>query len=200
MAAEVRVMAMGRRRAGQGELFTATADLARSSGHPFYRRLNQLLGEAGFARASRHGPWLLFGRRPRPARCRRYRPNARVTRRGRDDLSTAPSFSSSALTRNGGSFGLPRSFVMNAMERFVPASLRSATSTASLRNLSDSSHLRHTATLSTPKLPDGSTTSENDNPPFSASSFSTAYSRSLSMSKSSRLPRSSTAMRDCRPT
>lgn len=43
-------MAMGRRRARQGELFTSTAELARSPGHPFYRRLNQLLGEAGFDR------------------------------------------------------------------------------------------------------------------------------------------------------
>jgi transposase len=43
-------MAMGRQRARQGELFTATADLARSPGHPFYRRLNQLLNEAGFDR------------------------------------------------------------------------------------------------------------------------------------------------------
>lgn len=43
-------MGMGRRRARQGELFTSTSDLARSPGHPFYRRLNQLLGEAGFDR------------------------------------------------------------------------------------------------------------------------------------------------------
>ena len=43
-------MAMGRRRARQESLFTSTADLARSPGHPFYRRLNQLLGEAGFDR------------------------------------------------------------------------------------------------------------------------------------------------------
>ena len=41
---------MGRKRARQGELFTSTADLARSPGHPFYRRLNQLLGEAEFDR------------------------------------------------------------------------------------------------------------------------------------------------------
>lgn len=43
-------MAMGRKRARQESLFTSTADLARSPGHPFYRRLNQLLGEAGFDR------------------------------------------------------------------------------------------------------------------------------------------------------
>ena len=43
-------MAMGRKRVRQEELFTATANLARSPGHPFYRRLNQLLGEAGFDR------------------------------------------------------------------------------------------------------------------------------------------------------
>jgi hypothetical protein len=41
---------MGRKRVRQGELFTATADLARSPGQPFYLRLNQLLGEAEFDR------------------------------------------------------------------------------------------------------------------------------------------------------
>ena len=43
-------MAMGRKRVRQVELFTSTADLARSPGHPFYRRLNRLLGEAEFDR------------------------------------------------------------------------------------------------------------------------------------------------------
>jgi len=49
-AREVRAMGMGRRRARQESLFTSTADLARSPGHLVYRRLNQLLGEAGFDR------------------------------------------------------------------------------------------------------------------------------------------------------
>jgi transposase len=44
-------MAMGRRKVErQEELFVATAELARSPGHPFYRKLNELLAEAGFDR------------------------------------------------------------------------------------------------------------------------------------------------------
>jgi transposase len=44
-------MAMGRRkRERQEELFVATAELAKSPGHPFYRKLNELLAEAGFDR------------------------------------------------------------------------------------------------------------------------------------------------------
>ena len=43
-------MGMGRKRDRQGELFMATADLARSPGHPFYVRLNKLLNEAEFDR------------------------------------------------------------------------------------------------------------------------------------------------------
>lgn len=43
-------MGMGRRRNRQVELFTATSELARSPGHPFYLRLNRLLNEAGFDR------------------------------------------------------------------------------------------------------------------------------------------------------
>lgn len=53
-------MAMGRRkRERQEELFVATAELAKSPGHPFYRKLNELLDEAGFDR------WV-------ERRCRRY--------------------------------------------------------------------------------------------------------------------------------
>ncbi len=41
-------MAMGKRRQRQEALFISAADLPRSAGHPFYRRLNQLLAEARF--------------------------------------------------------------------------------------------------------------------------------------------------------
>ena len=42
-------MAMGRhKRERQGELWIATHDVPQSRGHPFYQKLNQLLGEAGF--------------------------------------------------------------------------------------------------------------------------------------------------------
>ncbi|MHC4179477.1 MAG: transposase, partial [Planctomycetota bacterium] len=42
-------MAMGRRkRERQGELWIATQDVPQSTGHPFYQKLNRLLGEAGF--------------------------------------------------------------------------------------------------------------------------------------------------------
>jgi transposase len=42
-------MALGRRPSDhQGELFVTSADLPRSAGHPFYDRLNRLLGEHGF--------------------------------------------------------------------------------------------------------------------------------------------------------
>lgn len=43
-------MSMGRRQRRQEPLFVATADLARSAGHPFYRKLNELLAEAEFDR------------------------------------------------------------------------------------------------------------------------------------------------------
>lgn len=44
-------MAVGRRSSEhQGELFMTSADLPRSAGHPFYDRLNRLLGEHGFDR------------------------------------------------------------------------------------------------------------------------------------------------------
>jgi transposase len=53
-------MAMGKRKEQRQEgLFVATNGLAKSPGHPFYRRLNQLLAEAGFDR------WI-------EARCRAY--------------------------------------------------------------------------------------------------------------------------------
>src|SRR3954468_10551791 len=43
------VMAMGkRRRETQQSLFIATDRLPRAAGHPFYEKLNELLGEAGF--------------------------------------------------------------------------------------------------------------------------------------------------------
>lgn len=41
-------MALGRRKSEQQELWVATSDLPRSPGHPFYRKLNVLLREAGF--------------------------------------------------------------------------------------------------------------------------------------------------------
>ena len=41
-------MALGRRRREQQEIWVATTDLPRSPGHPFYRKLNELLAEAGF--------------------------------------------------------------------------------------------------------------------------------------------------------
>jgi transposase len=43
-------MAMGKRKRRQDALFVASEDLARSPGHPFYRKLNELLAEAGFDR------------------------------------------------------------------------------------------------------------------------------------------------------
>jgi transposase len=41
-------MAMGKRRQKQEALFVTTEGLARSPGHPFYRKLNELLAEANF--------------------------------------------------------------------------------------------------------------------------------------------------------
>lgn len=52
-------MAMGKRRRKQEALFVTTEGLARSPGHPFYRKLNELLAEANFDR------WL-------ERRCERY--------------------------------------------------------------------------------------------------------------------------------
>ena len=43
-------MSMGRRKRRQETLFVATSELARSAGHPFYRKLNELLAEAEFDR------------------------------------------------------------------------------------------------------------------------------------------------------
>lgn len=43
-------MAMGKRRRRQEALFVTTEGLARSPGHPFYRKLNELLAEAQFDR------------------------------------------------------------------------------------------------------------------------------------------------------
>jgi transposase len=39
---------MGKKEGGQGGMWIATSDLARSPGHPFYERLNRLLDEHGF--------------------------------------------------------------------------------------------------------------------------------------------------------
>jgi transposase len=41
-------VAMGKKGGEQGGMWIATSDLARSPGHPFYERLNRLLGEHGF--------------------------------------------------------------------------------------------------------------------------------------------------------
>jgi transposase len=41
-------MALGRRKTRQAELFIPTAQLAQGPGHPFYRKLNAVLAEAGF--------------------------------------------------------------------------------------------------------------------------------------------------------
>lgn len=41
-------MALGKRKHEQQEAWVATSDLPKSPGHPFYRKLNQLLADAGF--------------------------------------------------------------------------------------------------------------------------------------------------------
>jgi transposase len=41
-------MALGKRKRHQQEMWIATTDLPKSPGHPFYRKLNELLAEAGF--------------------------------------------------------------------------------------------------------------------------------------------------------
>src|ERR1700728_4877900 len=41
-------MALGKRKTEQQELWIATTDLPKSPGHPFYRKLNQVLAEAKF--------------------------------------------------------------------------------------------------------------------------------------------------------
>lgn len=45
-------MALGKRKTEQQGMWIATNDLPKSPGHPFYRKLNQLLAEANF------DPWL----------------------------------------------------------------------------------------------------------------------------------------------
>lgn len=52
-------MAMGKRKRRQESLFISAADLPKSDGHPFYKKLNELLAEAGF------DPWI-------EARCQEY--------------------------------------------------------------------------------------------------------------------------------
>jgi len=52
-------MAMGKRKKRQESLFISANDLPRSGGHPFYKKLNELLAEAGF------DPWI-------EARCQEY--------------------------------------------------------------------------------------------------------------------------------
>ena len=41
-------MALGKRKHEQQAAWIATTDLPKSPGHPFYKKLNQLLAEAGF--------------------------------------------------------------------------------------------------------------------------------------------------------
>ena len=41
-------MAVGKKKGRQDGIWIATSDLARSPGHPFYERLNQLLDKHGF--------------------------------------------------------------------------------------------------------------------------------------------------------
>ena len=41
-------MALGKRKQEQQAAWVATTDLPRSPGHPFYKKLNKLLAEAGF--------------------------------------------------------------------------------------------------------------------------------------------------------
>jgi len=41
-------MALGKRKLKQDELFIPTAKLVRGPGHPFYAKLNEVLGGAGF--------------------------------------------------------------------------------------------------------------------------------------------------------
>ena len=43
-------MALGKRSDEQQEMWVATTSLPKSQGHVFYRKLNQLLAEAGFDR------------------------------------------------------------------------------------------------------------------------------------------------------
>jgi len=64
-------MAMGKRRRRQETLFLSTEDLARSPGHPFYRKLNELLAAAEFDR------WI-------EGRCERY--YATEERRGQPSI------------------------------------------------------------------------------------------------------------------
>ena len=64
-------MAMGRKKRRQASLFVATEKLVRSQGHPFYRKLNELLAEAGFDR------WI-------EDRCKQYYESAE--KRGRPSL------------------------------------------------------------------------------------------------------------------
>ena len=44
-------MALGKRRSQQQEMWVATTSLPKSEGHVFYRKLNEILAEAGFDRA-----------------------------------------------------------------------------------------------------------------------------------------------------
>jgi hypothetical protein len=41
-------MSMKRKKPRQDQMWVPTVELAQSPGHPFYRRLNQLLGKHGF--------------------------------------------------------------------------------------------------------------------------------------------------------
>ena len=54
-------MGLGKRKQEQQEAWVSTIDLPKSPGHPFYRKLNRLLAEAGFEVLECYG-W--FDRRP----------------------------------------------------------------------------------------------------------------------------------------
>jgi hypothetical protein len=83
-------MAMGKRRQQQEALFLPASALPRSAGHPFYRKLNELLAEADFDRWVER---LVFLAAPgevawfRSAN-RAWRPSTPPNRETHDDLAT----------------------------------------------------------------------------------------------------------------
>ena len=68
-------MGKRRRRARQASMWIPTSDLPRSAAHPFYRRLNRILDEAGFdafveAQCTKfYAPAYGAKKRPRLGRC-----------------------------------------------------------------------------------------------------------------------------------
>ena len=58
MTQEVSTMALGKRGHEQQEMWVATTSLPKSEGHVFYRKLNEILAEAGF------DAWVERGCRP----------------------------------------------------------------------------------------------------------------------------------------